>query len=514
MKYTKKATSDASLTKSIHDNIAEIKRVMGNSSDLIVRLSKTVNKTDFTYACIYMSELVNENSINNLSLSLIEINKKVDINTPDDYFDTLMNKLASAKNVAEDLYYEMLYEYLLSGYTIFLVDGCDRFFAVDTYGVESRSVEEPNTQTVIRGPKEGFTERININIALVRKRIKNKNLILQDLSIRSISKTRVSLMYIENIAKEEIVDEVKTRLNKIEIDTILDSSYIEELIKDDRYSIFPTFLNSEKPDSIAAALLEGRIAIFVDGTSFVLTAPALFIEFFQASEDYYHNFFVSSMMRIMRFMAFFLTLTVPSAYVSLVTFHQETIPTPLLISLTAQREDIPFPALLEAFLMEIIFEILREAGIRMPRAIGPAISIVGALVLGQAAVEAGIISAVMVIVVSLTAISSFAISNYAMSNAVRLIRFILMLMAGILGLYGVFMGLIVMCLHLCKLKSIGVPYLTPLAPKIKGSNKDVFFRFPLWKMNLRPSYISSSKEPRVSQESIVTGNEKEKREIR
>lgn len=208
-------------------------------------------------------------------------------------------------------------------------------------------------------------------------------------------------------------------------------------------------------------------------------------------------------MRIMRFIAFFLTLTVPSVYVSLVTFHQETIPTPLLISVAAQMEGAPFPALLEAFIMEIIFEILREAGIRMPRAIGPAISIVGALVLGQAAVEAGIISAVMVIVVSLTAISSFAISNYGMANAVRLIRFILMVMAGILGLYGVFMGLLIMCLHLCKLKSIGIPYLTPIAPKMKNGNKDTFFSYPLWKMNLRPSYISSSKWPRASQESIV-----------
>lgn len=216
------------------------------------------------------------------------------------------------------------------------------------------------------------------------------------------------------------------------------------------------------------------------------------------------------MIRIIRFMAFFLTLTVPSAYVSLVTFHQETIPTPLLISIAAQREGVPFPALLEAFLMEIIFEILWEAGIRMPRAIGPAISIVGALVIGQAAVEAGIISAVMVIVVSLTAISSFAISNYAMANTVRLIRFALMVMAGLLGLYGVFIGLLLMYLHLCKLKSIGIPYLTPLAPKIKDGNKDIFFRYPLWKMNLRPSYISSSKEPRARGEKIVTKNEKGK----
>jgi spore germination protein KA len=281
-------------------------------------------------------------------------------------------------------------------------------------------------------------------------------------------------VYIQNIAKDEIVQEIRTRLGKIEIDGILESGYIEELIKDDRYSIFPTFLSSEKPDSVAAALLEGKVAILVDGTPYVLTAPALMIEFLQSSEDYYHHYIVSSMMRFLRVMAFLLTLIVPATYIAVTTFHQEIIPTPLLVSIAAQREGVPFPALLEALMMEITFEILREAGIRMPRAIGPAISIVGALVLGQAAVEAGIISAAMVIVVSITAISSFAIPNYEMSNAIRLIRFILMLLAGVLGLYGVLMGLIVLVLHLCKIKSITVPYLTPIAPKNRAATRYYF----------------------------------------
>lgn len=490
---TRKTALNKSLTNSIHDNITEIKNVMG-TSDLVVNLAKTPTKSDISYASIYLKELVSKNSIDNISLSLIKINYNKDTRNPEEFFNTLVNNLTSTKSFVEDSYYDVLYEYLLLGYTVFLVDECDRFFALDTYAVEGRAVEEPSAQTVIRGPKEGFTERININIALVRKRIKSSNLKLEDFNIGSISKTRVSIMYIEDIVKEEIVSEVRTRLNNIEIDSILDSGYIEELIKDDRYSIFPTFLNSEKPDVVAASLLEGKTAIFVDGTAFVLTAPALFVEFFQASEDYYHNFIVSSTVRMVRLVAFLLSLLVPAVFVALVTHHQETIPTPLLISIAAQREAVPFPALVETFLMEMTFELLREAGVRLPRVIGPTISIVGALVIGQAAVEAGIISAVIVIVVSVTAISSFAIPNYEMANAVRLMRFILLIAAGILGLYGVFMCLIIMCLHLCKLNSIGVPYLTPIAPKTEDGNKDTFFRFPLWRIKSQPPLISSKKQ--------------------
>lgn len=487
---------------------------MGDCSDLIIKFFKTNNNLDSQNVCLYIKELVDENSINSLSVKLTDINEKNSSKTSDNCFNELINNLSGFHYTKESSQYDMLYDYLLSGYSIILFDGCGNFFAIDTHTTEGRTVEEPSSQTVIRGPKEGFTEKIKVNIALVRKRIRNKALRLEDLNLGSVTKTQISLMYIEKIAEEGIVDEIKKRLNKIKIDGILDSGYIEELIKDDRYSIFPTFLNSEKPDSVAAALLEGRVAIFVDGTSFVLTAPSLFIEFFQASEDYYHSFIISSMIRIVRFISFLLALLVPSVYIALASFHQEMIPTPLLISIAAQREGVPFPIFIETLLMEVTFEILREAGIRMPRAIGQAISIVGALVLGQAAVEAGIISAVIVIIVSITAISSFAIPNYAMSSAVRAIRFILMFLSAAFGLYGIFIGLIIMTLHLCKLKTIGIPYMTPISPKIRGGNKDTFLRFPLWKMNTKPSVISGSVVLDRSEENPVDPSEKSKPEFR
>ncbi len=372
----------------------------------------------------------------------------------------------------------------------------------------------PTTQNVIRGPKEGFVEKTDVNISLVRRRLKTKDLRVENLTLGSVTNTKISLMYLDKIAKKEIIDEIRRRLNSIKIDSILDSGYIEELIKDDRYSFFPEFMNSEKPDSVVAGLLEGRVAIFVDGNAYVLTAPALFVDFLQVSEDYYHHFIVSTFIRMLRYISAFLTLFVPAGFIALVTFHQEMIPTPLLISIASQREGIPFPAFVEAIMMEGVFEILREAGIRMPRVIGPAISIVGALVLGQAAVEAGIVSAAMVIVVSITAISSFVIPNYSMAYAIRIIRFAYMLLAGMFGLYGIFMGIIALILHLCKLKSIGVPYMTPIAPKTRYGTKDTIIRYPLWLNKTRPAGISVSNSPRIDGDNPVTKKEKENPEFR
>ncbi len=293
---------------------------------------------------------------------------------------------------------------------------------------------------------------------------------------------------------------------------MLDSNYIEEMIKTNRYSIFPTALNSEKPDSVCAALLEGRIAILVDGSPYIVTAPALLAEFLQVSEDYYHHFVISSLMRLLRYISVFITILVPALFVTVTTFHQEIIPAPLLISIAAQREGVPFPAFFEVLLLELTFEILREAGIRMPRAVGSAISIVGALVLGQAAVEAGLISAAVVIVVSITAIASFVITNYAMSSAVRLLRFAFIFFAGALGLFGITMGLIILCLHLCSLKSATVPYLMPFSPASRAGKKDGMIRFPLFRLLTRPEGISTTKEPRTSGQSTLAADIKERPE--
>ena len=509
-------SNNINIHKDLNATINIVRNELGNPSDLTFNYS-VLPKSNTQCVSIYIETLIDKNAINSLSIEISDIltaEDKLTTHSSKDYFTAVFSFLSRFRKAQEGCELNILYQDLLSGKTIFLINGYDKFLSINTSSTAGRAIDEPSTQSVIRGPKEGFTEKIDVNIALVRKRIKSTSLRVEDLTVGSTTNTQITLMYVNTIARKDIIDEIKRRLNKIQIDGILDSGNIEELIKDDRYSIFPEFLNSEKPDSVAAALLEGRVAILVDGTAFVLTAPALFVEFLQASEDYYHHFMISTLIRIIRYIAFFLTIFVPSLYISLVTFHQEMIPTPLLISIAAQREGIPFPAFVEALLMEMIFEILREAGVRMPRVIGQAISIVGALVLGQAAVEAGIISAVMVIIVSITAISSFAIPNYSMANAARVIRFALMLLAGLFGLYGIFMSIIVLVVHLCKLKSIGVPYMTPIAPKTKYALKDTIIRYPIWKNRFRPAGISANNPQRISGDNPVTPKEKRKPEFR
>lgn len=386
---------------------------------------------------------------------------------------------------------EEIWERLFGGFSVLLIEGSTKAIAAETAGGEKRSVEEPTSQTVIRGPKEGFTESLKTNLSLIRRRIKSPMLASESFRLGRVTQTDVTIVYLEGVAIDGVVQEIRTRLSRIDTDSILEGGYVEEYIQDSNFSPFPTLLNTERPDTAIAGILEGKIIILVDGTPFALITPVTFARFFQSSEDYYQRYDIASFLRVLRFVSFFLSLLLPSLYISITTFHQEMLPTPLLISLAAQREGVPFPAFVEAILMELTFEVLREAGVRMPRAIGPAISIVGALVLGQAAVQAGLVSAAMVIVVSFTAISNFVIPYVSLSISARLIRFAMMILGGTFGLFGIMSGLIVLLVHLAELRSFGVPYLSPLSPLNLKDMKDVFVRLPRWSLLSRPDSVSS-----------------------
>lgn len=383
-----------------------------------------------------------------------------------------------------------LYIHLMSGDTILFIDRIGIAVIASTKGGERRSVSEPESQTVIRGPREGFTESIRTNTALLRRKIKSPNLWLEEMQLGRVTQTDVGIMYIHGIVDEKNVDEVRKRLSVIDIDGILESGYIEELIENTNKTIFPTVYHSERPDVIAANLLEGRIAILVDGTPFALLLPSTFNMFFQAAEDYYNRFDVGSLIRFLRYFSFLIGLLLPSFYVAIIGFHQEMIPTSWLLKLAVQREGVPFPAFVEAFIMETVFEILREAGVRMPRSVGNTISIVGGLVLGQAAVEAGIVSPVVVIVVSLTAIASFVSPAYNIGIAARMLRFAMLIAASMFGIYGIACLLLILVLHLCSLKSLNVPYMAPYAPMIYSDMKDSMLRMPQDYMKKRPKLIS------------------------
>jgi spore germination protein KA len=304
-------------------------------------------------------------------------------------------------------------------------------------------------------------------------------------------------MYLNGVASEAIVNEVKTRLLRINIDGILESGYIEELIEDNPRSPFPQIDHSERPDKVSAAILEGRVAIVVDNTPFVLIVPTVFLQYIQSPEDYYERYLIGSLTRLVRVASYFISIIFPALYIALTSFHQEMIPTPLALSIAASREGVPFPSIGEAFLMEATFEILREAGLRLPKQAGQAVSIVGGLVIGQAAVQAGIVSQAMVIVVALTGISSFAIPAYNAAAAGRLIRFPLMLMASVLGLPGILAGLTIILIHLSSLRSFGVNFLDPFTSPNEAQLKDTIVRVPWWGMFHLPGNIAEENASRV-----------------
>ncbi|SFL92242.1 spore germination protein KA [Gracilibacillus orientalis] len=482
------------LFKDLETNRSHLLKILGNSSDIIIREFQ-LGKIHSTKAIIiFMDGLVDKETVQHYLLNpLIDNVRGIELDESLQDAATLYQLIKysiTTAELSEIDHFKKLLEHLLTGDTVLLIDGINQGFAVGSKGASERNVETPTTQQVVRGPKDSFTENLNVNTALIRKRIKDPNLWLESFTYGRKTQTTVTIAYIHGIVNPDIVKEVKSRLEKIDIDSILESGYVEELIQDETYTPFPTIINSERPDAISAGLLEGRVAIIVDGTPFVLLVPSFFIDFFQSSEDYYQRSDIASLIRMLRFFAFFLALLTPSTYIALTTFHQEMIPTTLLVSLAAQREGIPFPALVEALIMEITFELLREAGIRLPNPVGSTISIVGALVLGQAAVDAGIVSATMVIVVSLTAISSFIFPNYNLAISVRMLRFGFMGLAATLGLFGIFIGLLLMALHLTSLRSFGIPYLSPFAPFNSADQQDAIIRLPRWKQTTRPRLMS------------------------
>lgn len=369
---------------------------------------------------------------------------------------------------------------LVTGNVIVWLDGEPEGLAVLLPEWRDRGVPETKNQTVVRGPQEAFTEALSTNLSLVRRRVKSPDLRIVRKTLGTVTNTNIAILYVSGIADDPMVATVLEKIDSVSLRGIFEGEYLEELIRDDPKSIFPTVFNTDRPDTVSAGLVEGRIAIIVDGSPFALIVPSLFMDFIHSAEDHYQLPLFSTLIRLLRLLALFIATMAPSLYVAITTFHQDLIPTKLLISLAAQREGVPFSALLEALMMEITFEILREAGIRMPRTIGQAVSIVGTIVIGQAAVEAGIVSAVMIIVVAITAISSFAIPGYSLSVAIRIIRFVLMLVASFFGLFGLTVCVLLLVTHLCSLSSLGKPYMGSYAPFSGKNQSDYILRLPYW----------------------------------
>jgi len=490
------------ISSDLERNLEVIKGIFHDSSDVTIHEFNFGHDRRFKGALIFINSMsqkeeIHKNILQPLMYGTLLLSKDVDMDFTK--IDTIRKNVISITDNLKVTLLSDLLDNLLAGATILLVDGSKEALVINPGKRESRAVDEPATEAIVRGPREGFNENVNVSIALIRRRIKVPDLCVEKFVIGDKSKTDIYVVYIKSVANPKLIEEIRERLGRIKTDAILESGYIEQFIEDNPYSIFPSMSHTEKPDKVAAKILEGRAAILIDGTPFALVVPAVFIESFQSVEDYYTRPFLASIVRLIRFLSYIISTLGPAIYVALTVFHQELIPTQLLISIAEGRERVPFPAILEALLMIFTFDILREAGVRLPKPVGQTVGIVGAIVLGQASVEAGLISPIMVIVVSSTAIASFAVPAQTGSGTV--LRYIYLALAGLAGGFGIIIGLLLTLLHLASLRSFGVPYLWPIAPLNFSGLKDVFIRMPLWTMTKRPEAIiwsdsdSCSKSP-------------------
>ncbi|MCQ1530486.1 spore germination protein [Lutispora saccharofermentans] len=485
-----------SLVRDLTQNINILKGIFKSCDDVIFRefIIPTIN----IQACaVYIDNIVDKSVINDNVINPIMSECSVGINDMDRLVHELSSKIINAGSVRITKDLKDIITFILSGHCLIITDDSDDVILIDSRKFEQRRVSEPQSEAVVIGPREGFIENISVNISLIRKRIKSTELKVEMIQIGKYSKTDIAILYIDGIIDNTILNEVRTRLSKINIDAIIESSYIEQFIEDNRFTPMPLISRTERPDAVTSALLEGRAAIMTDGTPFALLVPSVFIHYVQSSEDYYQKLYAATAIRFLRYILLAISLLGPAIYIAVTNFHTEMVPAPLLVSIMETRARVPFPAIVEALLMEFTFEALREASIRLPKTIGQAVSIVGALVIGQAAVEAGIVSQIMVIVVAVTGIASFATPSYDLGLAIRLLKFPFMALGSILGIFGIMSGLVALLIHLASLESFTVPYLAPLAPIYFSDWQNVIYRTPLPFMKKRPLFLKPRNKNRM-----------------
>ena len=431
--------------------IMDIKNKFNNSSDLKI---KKINKTYI----IFINSICNLSSINEFIIKNI-INNKTNIN----------NIGPNSKEITEN----EIIKYLLNGFTIIINK---KIYAIETRANLIRSVEKPSVETDMYGPKDSFNENIENNLGLIKRRIKTPYLINEDLIIGTITKTNLSILYLKGITDIKLVNQIKNKLESINIDSILSIGNIKQILSDEDYTPLPTIQETERPDVACNALIEGKIVIIIDSSPFAIVMPSFLVDFLNPQVDNYFKSININLIKMIRYLCLIITLISPALYISLINFNHESIPTDLLVSFASQRKDVPFPTAIEAFIMLIAGSILKESDLRFPSSYGSSVSIVGALVLGNAAVSAGLISPIMIIVIAITFISSMIFTDQELVNSLRHYRFLWLILSSIFGVYGLFLGIIIFLIHISDLKVLGKPYTYPLAPFDLTYIKKTLFR--------------------------------------
>lgn len=498
MEFAGEEFTGAELPSNLAANLDLIKKEFNSSSDLIIkRFAFGGGAGNGEGAIAFIDGLVDKKQIewSILKPLMLSAGPAGETSEPGDRLTYIESRLITVGEIDRECNFEGIIAAILAGKTVLLINGFNEALVIATPGWEKRSVDEPDAEVIVKGPRDGFIETLRTNTALLRRKLGSPGLTLETLQVGIRTKTEVCIAYLKDIADPKIINEIKRRIKRINTDGILSAGNLEEFIEDAPLSFFTTIGYTERPDVVCARLLEGRAAIFVDGTPVVLTVPFLFVENFQSPDDYNFKPFFGSLIRWVRYTAFLISILLPASYVALTAFHQELIPTQLLMTIAAAIEGTPFPVVIEALVMGLVFEILREAGIRLPRPIGQTVSIVGALVIGEATVTAGLVGAPLVIVIALTAITSFVTPSMVQESTI--IRFSLTILAGFLGAFGITVGLLVILIHLASLRSFGVPVLAPIMPMaLRGLFQDVLIRAPWWAMFTRPKAIKGQNRVR------------------
>ncbi len=439
---------------------------------------------------IYMEGMIDRDELNSSIFSRLmstEISDGISKSYPIDY---LIDNVLTVNKVHKTKKFTDIIIRILNGSSALFINRCDECIIFDTKGYEKRDIEQPVTETVINGSQEGFTENLNTNLTLIRRIIKSEKLITEVFPVGKINNSNCAIIYLEGIANQKVIDEVKKRINRIDSDFVMGSGMIEQFIEDNPFMLFPQVISTERPDRAASFIMEGQVLIIAEGTPFAIAAPVTFFGLFHTSEDSFSRWPFATFLRIIRMVGLFCATLLPGLYTAVVLFHPEALPTELLYAISTAKEAVPFPTIVEVLIMELAFELIREGAIRVPGVIGQTLGIVGALILGQAAVTAGLVSPIVVIIVSITALGSFAIPNYSMALAIRIERFIIIFAGAFLGLYGITVMIFIFAIIGCSMKSFGVPFFSPMAPKTK-LNSEVIFKYPIWMQRNRQDQLNT-----------------------
>ena len=475
------------------------------NSDIITKEFKiNIQNKNYKAILVFIDGMVNTNSINDFILKPIMLKnsilmknlkpravnlKRNEINLENFIYESLIpqNSIKKSKD------FDDLIQKVNSGFSALFIDTLDTAFCIEARGLQTRSITAPQNESVIKGSQEGFVENIRINTSLVRKIVNNENLIIEEINVGKISKTKVAILYMKNITNDDLVAEVKYRINNLDIDYLTSSGQLEQLIQDNKLSPFPQVLATERPDRVSNNLFAGKVALIINGTPFALIVPAIFIDFVVSPEDENLNSIFANFLRIIRCIAIFFALFLPGFYVAITNFHQELIPSELLFAISSSREAIPFPVIFEIILMEISFELIREAGLRISSSFSTTVGIIGALILGDAAVAANIVSPILIIIVAFTGVCSFSIPDFSLGFSLRIFRFMYIILGYMAGFLGIAFGAFIQFLLLNNINSFGVSYFTPFLPIEKIFSDSGTFIRPFWKREKRDSYLNTKR---------------------